>query len=150
MLDTQSNMILDNEDITNLNVVLTQIIDNARAHSILLINKSGRLITSQCENSEYDRTALAALISGGFASSNQIANIIGETEFSATYQEGKENHIYVTLVDKNTILSAIFNKRTTVNRVRKVINTYKPDLAEILQEIYSRFDSDPDVNLDVG
>ena len=58
----EKDLILKKEDIRQLNLVLTKIVDRARIECAILINKSGKMITSQSETSEYDKMSLAALI----------------------------------------------------------------------------------------
>jgi hypothetical protein len=69
----EKDLILKKNDLQRLNVILTKVIDTARIDCALIINKSGRMITSQSETSEYNKTSLAALVSGNFASSSSIA-----------------------------------------------------------------------------
>jgi predicted regulator of Ras-like GTPase activity (Roadblock/LC7/MglB family) len=146
----EKDLILKKEDLLQLNVVLTKLVDTARIDCAIVINKSGRMITSQSETSDYDKTSLAALVSGNFASSSSIANMLDEHEFSSMLQEGKKKHIYVSGLDFNSILACIFDKRTSVEKLKACIEQMQPRMLEILSIIYSRVVSDPDINLDVG
>ncbi len=146
----EKDLILTQEDLKRLNVVLTKIIDSGRIDCGLIVNKSGRLITSQAESSEYDTISLAALISGNFASSSSIANKLGEEEFTSMVQEGKDRHIYVHLVDTNTIFTAIFDKRSSIERVRNAIEEHQVKLLEALKIIYSAIELSPEINIDLS
>ncbi len=145
----EKDVIIKVEDLRRLNVILTKLIDTARIDCALIINKSGRMITSQSETSDYNKTSLAALISGNFASSSSIANMLGENEFSSMLQEGKEKHIYVSTLDQNSIFTCIFDKRTTISKIKTCLNKFNPQLLEVLQVIYSNIELDPELNLDV-
>ncbi|MBD3392100.1 MAG: roadblock/LC7 domain-containing protein [Chitinivibrionales bacterium] len=146
----EHDVILSREDARRLNVVLTRLVDKARIDCVLLINKSGRLITSQSETSDFDRTALAALIAGAFASTTAVANMIGENEFTALYHQGKKRNTHICLVDDSTILTVLFDKRTTLDKVRHFIKEYNPDLRKALKKFYGNVQSDPNVNIDIG
>jgi predicted regulator of Ras-like GTPase activity (Roadblock/LC7/MglB family) len=146
----EKDLILTAEDLHKLNVILTNVIDAGRIDCSLIINKSGRLITSQSESSDYDTISLAALISGNFASSSSIANKLGEEEFTSMLQEGKDKHIYVSLIDSNTILAAVFDKRSTVENVRDSIDEQKSRLLEQLNVIYSNIQLSPELNIDLS
>lgn len=146
----EKDLILTQEDLKRLNIVLTKIIDTGRIDCGLVVNKSGRLITSQSETSDYDTISLAALISGNFASSSSIANKLGEEEFSSMVQEGKDKHIYVQLVDSNTIFTAIFDKRSSIERVRNAIEEHQTKLLEALKIIYSAIELSPEINIDLS
>lgn len=144
------DLILKKEDIHQLNILLTKIVDTARAECIMLINKSGRLIASQSEISGYDKTSLAALISGNFASSSSIANLIGEDNFFSMVQEGEKKHIYVAHVDFNTLIACIFDKRTTTEKVKKSINQFQDSFLGLLKRFYSEFNANPYTNLNLS
>ena len=145
----EKDLILNKEDVHNLNVILTRLIDNARVDCALLINKSGRLLTSQSETSEFDKTSLAALVTGSFASSCSIANMIGEEEFSGMVQEGSKRHIYVALIDEHTIITCIYDKRTNLAKVKSTIANHIQPLRNVLSTFYCDIVNDPYINLDV-
>jgi predicted regulator of Ras-like GTPase activity (Roadblock/LC7/MglB family) len=144
------DIILSREDAFRLNVLLTKLIDNSRADCIMLINKSGRLITSQSESSDFDKTSLAALLAGAFASTTAIANMIGESEFRELFHQGKKRNTFICTVDENTILTVLFDKRTTVEKVRHFTKMYNEDLVVVLKSMYAGIESNPYINLDVG
>lgn len=146
----EKDLILTREDLHKLNVIVTGLIDSGRIDCALVVNKSGRLITFQAETSEYDSISLAALISGNFASSSSIAVKLGEEEFSSMMQEGVNRHIFVQLLDSNTILAAIFDKRSTIERVRGAIEEFSQRLTNQLNVIYSNFELSPELNLDLS
>ncbi len=146
----EKDLILRKEDVRQLNLLMTRLVDKARVDCALIINKSGRLITSQSETSDYDKTSLAALVSGNFASSCSIANLLNENEFNSMLQEGENKHIYVCQVDNNSILACIFDKRTTIDKIKLVFEEFSPKLVMQLTNIYSCVDSDPELNLDVS
>jgi predicted regulator of Ras-like GTPase activity (Roadblock/LC7/MglB family) len=145
----EKDLILKKNDLHRLNVILTKVIDTARIDCALIINKSGRMITSQSETSEYNKTSLAALVSGNFASSSSIANLLGEDEFSSMLQEGKEKHIFVSILDEQSIFTCIFDKRTTLAKIKTCLTKQSPKLIETLKVIYSNVALDPELNLDV-
>ncbi|MBN1980712.1 MAG: roadblock/LC7 domain-containing protein [Chitinivibrionales bacterium] len=144
----QNDLILRKEDIVRLNIILTKVIDKSRIDCGLLINKSGRLITAQSEGVEFDKTAVAALVSSTFASTNSIASIIGEKEFSSLVQEGEVHHLYVASIDENTLLACIFDKRSNFEKVKKAIEEFTPYLRESLGKIYGNTASTPEMNID--
>ncbi len=142
--------ILQLEDINRLNVILTNIVDKARIDTALLINKSGRLLTSQSESGELDKVSLAALVVGSFASSITIANMLGETEFNSMFHQGERKHIRISQVDDNTVLCLIFDNRTNLEKVKSFTEKYTPDLQSALHITYSHIESDPNVNIDIS
>ena len=146
----EKDLILKKEDIRQLNLLLTKIVDRARIECAILINKSGKMITSQSETSEYDKMSLAALISGNFASSSSIANLLDENEFTSMLQEGENTHILISQIDNNSILACIFNKRSNVEKIKLCIEEFSLPLTNRLTAIYSNIISDPELNIDVS
>ena len=144
------DLILKKEDLYKLNLILTQIVDKARIDCAIIINKSGRLITFQSETSDYDKTSLAALISGNFASSSSIANILDESEFTSMLQEGEKKHIYVFLLDDESLLACIFDKRSNMEKIKTCCRQYTPDLVKLLRVIYNNIALSPYINLDLS
>jgi predicted regulator of Ras-like GTPase activity (Roadblock/LC7/MglB family) len=146
----EHDLILRNEDIHRLNVVLTRLIDKGRIDCSMIVNKSGRLMTSQSESSEFDKTSLAALVAGSFASTISIANLIGENAFQTMVHQGKKKSTYVAQIDDSTILTHIFTSRTTFDRVKTVTKEFIPELQSLLAILYAEMQSDPNINMDVG
>ena len=145
------DLILHEEDIITLNIGLTKLIDIGRADCVMLINKSGRMITAQSETGEYDKTSLAALIVGNFSSSSSIARLLGEEEFSSMLQEGVNRNLFVQLVDMHTILGSVFDvRRTTLDKLKSVINQTIEPIRAGLSRVYSNVALDPELNLDVS
>lgn len=146
----EKDLILQKEDLRQLNLLLTKIVDKARIDCAILINKSGRMVTSQSETSEYDKTSLAALISGNFASSSSIANLLDENEFTSMLQEGENRHIYIVQIDDNSILACIFDKRTNAEKIKFCVEELSSKLTKVLSKIYNNILLDPELNIDIS
>lgn len=146
----KEDIVLQSHDVYQLNLALTSIVDAGQCDIAMLINKSGRLIASQNETSAYDKTSIAALVSGTFASNGAIAQLIGESEFETLYQEGKTHHLYVAQLDLNNILCLIFTARSNLKRIKMVISDNRTRITDVLKNLYQTVSSDPFLNLDVS
>ncbi len=146
----EKDIILRADDLHQLNLVLTTILDSAQAELVAIINKSGRLITWQGETSTFDTISIAALITGSFASSSAVANLIGEKEFESMYQEGKNSHVFIAQIDESNILTIVFTGRTKLNRVKLSVENHRSALIPTLTKIYQGVQNDPFLNLDVS
>ncbi len=144
---TQENQVLYEEEINQIDRVLTRLIKEAEAKCALLVDKDGHLLTRQGFTHTLDTTALAALLAGSFASTKEIARLVGEPEFSVLFHQGKKDHIHISLIGERTILVIIFDDRTTIGMVR----LYAKEISETLQEILNsagKKSEDPSLNLD--
>jgi predicted regulator of Ras-like GTPase activity (Roadblock/LC7/MglB family) len=119
--------------IDEVNAALLRLLKKAEAKCALLVDKDGHMVTRQGFTQALDTTALAALLAGSFASTREIARLVGEPEFSVLFHQGKKDHIHISLVGERTILAIVFDDRTTIGMVR----LYAKETAGRVQEIMS-------------
>lgn len=141
------DMILFPEDIDRLNLVLSQLVVKADLLLAVLINKDGRLLTSQGGLEQVDIVSMAALVAGNSASTLAIAQLMGEHEFSTMYHQGKDKHIYIATIDENTFLSLVFNDRTNIDRVKVFARQFDRQLKAGLVQVYDK--TEDQINLDI-
>ena len=106
------------EDVQEIDAILTSFLDRAQAKCILMVDKEGFLVTKKGFTKSFDTRSLAALTAGAFASTREMARILGETEFSELFHQGKNEHIHVSLVADRALLVTVFDDRTTIGMVR--------------------------------
>jgi predicted regulator of Ras-like GTPase activity (Roadblock/LC7/MglB family) len=128
----QEYLVIYEKEIEEIERVLNQLVKNSQAKCALLVDKDGHLITRQGFTHSLDTTALAALLAGSFASTKEIARLVGEPEFSVLFHQGKKDHIHVCLVGERSILAVIFDDRTTLGLVRLYAKETSEKLAVIL------------------
>jgi predicted regulator of Ras-like GTPase activity (Roadblock/LC7/MglB family) len=144
------DMILFPEDIERLNAVLSQLVTKSNLLLAVLINKDGRLLSSQGSLENIDTVSMAALVAGNSASTLAIANLMGEREFSTMYHQGKEKHIYIAAVDDNTFLALVFDDRTNIDRVKVFARQFDRQLKHCLFQVYNKTEDMVDLDLDMG
>ena len=144
------DMILFPEDIDRLNVILEQLAKKANLLLAVLINKDGRLLTYQGSLEKIDTVSMAALVAGNSASTLAIAHLMGETEFSAMYHQGKDRHIYIAVVDENTFLCLVFDDRTNIDRVKVFARQFDRQIKNALKQVYEKTEDQVDLDLDIG
>jgi predicted regulator of Ras-like GTPase activity (Roadblock/LC7/MglB family) len=128
----QNYLVIYEEEIEKIEKTLSQLIKNSQAKCALLVDKDGHLITRQGFTHSLDTTALAALLAGSFASTKEIARLVGEPEFSVLFHQGKKDHIHICLVGERSILAVIFDDRTTIGLVRLYAKQTSEELTTIL------------------
>jgi len=144
------DMILFPEDIDRLNLVLSQLVVKADLLLSVLINKDGRLLTSQGSLDQVDTVSMAALVAGNSASTLAIAQLMGEHEFSTMYHQGKDKHIYIAVVDDNTFLALVFDDRTNIDRVKVFVRQFDRQLKAGLVLVYDKTEDQVNLDLDLG
>ena len=143
------DMILFPEDIDQLNLVLSQLVVKADLLLAVLINKDGRLLTSQGGLELVDIVSMAALVAGNSASTLAIAQLMGEDEFSTMYHQGKDKHIFIATVDENTFLSLVFDDRTNIDRVKVFARQFDRQLKAGLIQVYDKTEDQINLDLDM-
>jgi predicted regulator of Ras-like GTPase activity (Roadblock/LC7/MglB family) len=131
---SDDTLILYEEEIQVIDGLISKMLKGAEAKCALLVDKDGHLITRQGFTHSLDITALAALLAGAFASTKEIARLVGEPEFSVLFHQGKKDHIHMNIVGDRSILVVIFDDRTTIGMVR----LYAKDAASELTRIFDK------------
>jgi predicted regulator of Ras-like GTPase activity (Roadblock/LC7/MglB family) len=131
---TQEQQVLYEDQIKDIDRTLAKIIKESEAKCALLVDKDGHLITRQGFTHTLDTTALAALLAGSFASTKEIARLVGEPEFSVLFHQGKKDHIHISLIGERSILVVIFDDRTTIGMIRLYAKEAIDNLLAILEQ----------------
>lgn len=120
------------DDTEKIDTVMTRLLKGSEAKCALLVDKDGHLIARHGFTQTLDTTALSALMAGSFASTAEIAKLVGEPEFSVLFHQGRKDHIHMGIVGDRSILAVIFDDRTTIGMVR----LYAKEAAEELHKIF--------------
>jgi hypothetical protein len=150
------DLILDREDYARFAGSLSELVNEEGVLSALLINRSGRLLSTVGEVSDVDPTMLGALVAGSFSSIMTILAMIGDGPTSTGKRRrmqislpSGDRNIHISLVDQNTFLVVIFDNRTKALQVKSRIRELHGGLARMLEAFYKKIGSDPGINLDV-
>jgi len=135
---SDDTLIIYEEEITKIESLMTKMLKGAEAKCALLVDKDGHLITRQGFTHSLDTTALAALLAGSFASTKEIARLVGEPEFSVLFHQGKKDHIHMPLVGERSILVVIFDDRTTIGMVRLYAKETAVELGKIFEQVMAK------------
>jgi predicted regulator of Ras-like GTPase activity (Roadblock/LC7/MglB family) len=86
--------------------------------SVLLVDRSGQLITSVGGKMPSDVTAFASLTAADFSANDQLARLLGEKEFTSLFHQGERESMFMAAVAQRLILVALFDSSTTLGLVR--------------------------------
>ena len=118
MAKPTGNLVLTEAGVNALNAMIAQLQQDTGARAVLLIEKSGQLITAQGQTSTLDTLSLAALVSGSFASTKALARLLGEKNFKTLFQQGKTESIFVVALETTDTLAVVFGQNVTVGLVK--------------------------------
>jgi predicted regulator of Ras-like GTPase activity (Roadblock/LC7/MglB family) len=83
----------------------------------------------------------ALLTAADFSANDQLAKMIGESEFASLFHQGEKESMYLADVGRRVILVVLFDERTTVGLVRLRVKHAVHDLATLFDELFSRWAS---------
>jgi len=126
------------EDIEKIDKLLGEFLRLSGAKCALLIDKEGHLVTKKGEVRTIDMDTISALVAGSFAATKEMARLLGENEFSALFHQGVRDNIQLSLVGDRTLLTILFDDRTTVGMVRLYANETAKKLAELYKSAMAR------------
>lgn len=133
-----TNWSLHEHDSHRIHRALHAYLYEVSARCVLLVDRSGQLITAVGERPKFDTTAFASLAAADFAANDQLASMIGEREFSSLFHQGQKESMYLADVVHRVILIVLFDKRTTLGLVRIRAKSVVLTLGDIFREVLNR------------
>jgi len=134
-----SDTVMYEEQLTEINGLLSRLRGEANARAAFLIDRNGQQIASNGEElDEVDLTALASLTAGNVASTDAIAKLIGEKEFSALVHEGDKDNLHISLVNDQIIMVILFDERSSLGLVRLRVRQTSTALVEVFEALGKR------------
>ena len=136
MLNPQ--LALYDEELSEIREVADRLHQDARARTVLIVDKNGQMIASSGVDADLDTTSLASLVAGNVAATGGIAKLIEEEEFTGQFHEGKEISVHMTIVARRIILVVLFDRNTTQGLVRLRVKKANEGLTDIFERIAAK------------
>jgi predicted regulator of Ras-like GTPase activity (Roadblock/LC7/MglB family) len=128
------------EDYWAINGEIKELLKNSNSQSVLLIDKTGQMIASVGIEPDFDLMSFASLCAADFEANAQLAQLIGEKDFSTLYHQGSDESMYLAKVASKIILVVLFNKRTTLGLVRLRVKKAVEGLNTILPRLFEKLE----------
>jgi len=132
------NLVILESDKIKLESVLTGFIEESGARLAMLVGKNGMILSRRGDFAGVDVQSLAALTAGSFASTQALASVVGEKEFTGVFHQGKRINIYIALVADFGILVAVFDVATTIAMIRLTARETSKRLEPIIADLIAR------------
>ena len=127
------------DDYGEITRVLQRFLAESNARCALLVDRSGQLVTTVGEQPRFDSTAFATLTAADFSANDQLARLIGETEFSSLFHQGEQESMLLADVARRIILVILFeNSKTTLGLVRLKSKGVVDELAALFTRAFER------------
>ena len=128
------------EEDKEIRYLLTELARESKSKIVMLIDKSGQLISRNDSSSlSSDDITFASLTAGNVAASEALSKLLGDKNLNHTFTETEEEGIYMLLIDEKYILVVIFNKeQSNLGITRVKIKRIYPELRKLLRRIEER------------
>ena len=123
-----ANWSFTQDDFTAITESLRRFLGETKSLCALLVDRSGQLVTTVGEAPGLDTTSFASLTAADYSANDQLAKLVGETDFSSLFHQGEKESLYVI----------IFDSRTTVGLVRLRMKDEVEELTQLIDRVFSR------------
>jgi len=128
------------EDYWAINNVLDDLLASSKARNVILIDRTGQLITQCGPDVEFDLTSFASLCAADFEANYQLARLIGERDFSTLFHQGARDSMYMGKINRGVVLVVLFTRETTLGLVRLRVKRAVEELDVIIEKLYDKLE----------
>ena len=112
--------------------LLTDLVQKAPAHFILLADVTGQVISTRGGQNSKNTVALGSLVAGDLAASHEIARLTGQyQDYQMVLREGQSTHTFIGEAGHNLALLVQVSTETPLGWARMIIQKATRQLAEI-------------------
>ena len=126
------------DDFAAITQTLQRFLHESNARCALLVDRSGQLVATVGEQPKFDPTAFATLTAADFSANDQLARLIGESDFNSLFHQGEKESMYLADVARRVILVVLFDNRTTLGMVRLKMRPTVQELTQMFEQMFAR------------
>lgn len=136
-----ADIVLTKQALDQVDSILADMLARSGAHTVLLIDKAGQIISFQGSMDQEKVASLAALTAANYGATTAIARLFGEDEFTLLFHKGKEENIHFSNAGDEYLMITVFNNNTHLGLVRlemkKSLEQIEAMFAENLREWFN-------------
>lgn len=136
-----ADLVLTKQSLDRIDSILASLLARSAAHTVLLVDKAGQLISFQGSMNEEKVASLAALTAANYGATTAIARLFGEEEFSLLFHKGNNENIHFSNVGEECLMVTIFGNNTHLGlvrlEVRKTVAMIEAMFAENLRQWFN-------------
>ena len=138
MVISATSWTLTPEDEDALRRGMERLLQESSAHSAMLVDRGGQLLVQAGDRPAFDATTFATLTAADFSANDQLARLLGETDFTSLFHQGERESMLVADIAGRAILVVLFDSRTTLGLVRLRLRPAVQDLARVVEAMMAR------------
>jgi len=96
------------EEQKQIDELLRELLKNSDAKTALLLDQGGFLMSVQGFTEHLDPQTIAVLAAGSFATTRELAKLIGEEGFTVMFHQGRRDNIHISAVGKDVQFRKIY------------------------------------------
>ena len=128
-------LLLYEEDHRSVQAVIRQLIRDADALAIFVVDMNGQLVAEAGEVGDIDTISLASLCAGCVAATAGLARLVGENDFPVHFHQGRRASLHITRITPQMILAVIFDDRSSLGLVRLRVRKAVGGLARLFETL---------------
>ena len=126
------------DDFDGITHTLQRFLYDSNARCALIVDRTGQLVATVGEQPTFDPTAFATLTAADFSANDQLARLIGESDFNTLFHQGERESMYLADVARRVILVVLFDNRTTLGLVRLKMKQAVDELGKLFEQVFAR------------
>ena len=126
------------EDARRIQSILSSFLGESNARTALIVDRTGQMVSTAGEQPAFDATAFASLTAADFSANDQLARMLGESEFGALFHQGERESMYLADIARRVILVVLFDNRTTLGLVKLRVKTAVVQLNQVFTDMFNR------------
>jgi predicted regulator of Ras-like GTPase activity (Roadblock/LC7/MglB family) len=131
-------LILNDETALEIKGLLVRLLRDGQSNSAILMDQAGQIIAFQGESGGSERDQLGALIAGVFASSREVARILGEHDFHSFVHEGANENVFTESIGGRWLLAVIFGQSAGLELVKRHSSRTAIELNNVFERTLER------------
>jgi predicted regulator of Ras-like GTPase activity (Roadblock/LC7/MglB family) len=126
------------DDARRIQSILSTFLGESNARTALIVDRTGQMVSTAGESPAFDATAFASLTAADFSANDQLARMLGESEFGALFHQGERESMYLADIARRVILVVLFDNRTTLGLVKLRVKTAVVQLNQVFTDMFNR------------
>jgi predicted regulator of Ras-like GTPase activity (Roadblock/LC7/MglB family) len=138
MVISATSWTLTPDDEAALRHGMERLLQESGAHSALLVDRGGQLLAQAGAAPAFDATTFATLTAADFSANDQLARLLGQSDFTSLFHQGERESMLVADIARRAILAVLFDGRTTLGLVRLRLRPVAEELARVIEAMTTR------------
>ena len=134
----KGNWALFEEDFYSMTLILQTLMRTANSRSVMLIDKTGQLISTVGAPPDFDVISFSSLAAADFGANAELAKMVGEKDFATLVHQGQDDSLYLSMIANRVILVVLFDKKTSLGLVRLKARRAGDELITVLDRIFNK------------